>query len=302
MQGAGRCRTQGAVGILPCFDMHSSDTLAVPASPSQAGAAHPFDQAIRLEPDGEGRMGGATHPEYWNQVGPFGGITAAVMLESVLRQPQRLGDPLSLTVNYAGPVREGGFVVETKLVRSNRTTQHWSMELVQGPEREVAISAIAVFALRRDTFSLTEASPPPAPPAAQCHRVRGRTDLPWLAHYDMRYVRGKPMHENEDSVTHLWVGDLPPRPLDFPSLAAICDVFFPRLFLRRPKFVPIGTVSLNVYFHLGGEAIARHGAHHVLASAHGQVVSAGFFDQQGQVWSHDGQLLATTHQIVWFKE
>jgi hypothetical protein len=273
-------------------------------APSSAPAvvSHPFDEAIRLEPLAGGAFRGATHPEYWNQVGPFGGITAAVMLNAVMLRPERLGDPLSLTVNYAGPVREGAFTVETRLLRSNRTTQHWAMELVQGPEREVAISAILVCALRRDTFALTEDTPPPAPPAADCHRVRGRTDLPWLAHYDMRYVRGRPMQENADSVTHLWVADLPARPLDFPALAAICDVFFPRLYLRRPKFVPIGTVSLNVYFHHGAETLARNGARHVLASAHGRVASAGFFDQEGQVWSDANELLATTHQIVWFKE
>lgn len=282
--------------------MSSANPQAVPPAPASIAHIHPFDEAIRLEHLGDGRFRGSTHPEYWNQVGPFGGITAAVMLNSVLQRPERLGDPLSLTVNYAGPVREGDFVVETRLLRSNRTTQHWAMELVQGPEREIAISAILVCALRRDTFSLTEAGAPPAPPAEHCHRVRGRTDLPWLAHYDMRYVRGRPMQENEDSVTHLWVGELPVRPLDFPSLAAICDVFFPRLYLRRPKFVPIGTVSLNIYFHRGAEALARHGARHVLASAHGRVVSAGFFDQEGQIWSNEHELLATTHQIVWFKE
>lgn len=288
--------------------MSAANTAPVPATVSAESPApvgdHPFDEAIRLEPLGDRHFAGATHPEYWNQVGPFGGITAALMLQSVMQQPDRLGDPLSLTVNYAAPVREGEFRIETKLVRSNRTTQHWSMELVQGEGagREIAISAIAVCAIRRDTWRLTEASAPPAPPPENCHRVRGRTDLPWLAHYDMRYVRGRPMHENEDSVTHLWVGDLPHRTLDFPSLAAICDVFFPRLYLRRPKFVPIGTVSLNVYFHCGAEALAANGARHVLASAHGQVVSAGFFDQQGQIWSQDHDLLATTHQIVWFKE
>ncbi len=275
----------------------------MPSQPAAAAdACHPFDEALRLTAQDDGRVAGATHPEYWNQVGPFGGITAAVMLQSVLEQPGRLGDPLSLTVNYAAPVREGDFTIETRLVRSNRTTQHWAMDLVQGPQREIAISALAVCALRRDTYRLTEASMPPAPPPGQCHRVRGRTDLPWLAHYDMRYVRGRPMHENEDSVTHLWVGDLPERPLDFPALAAICDVFFPRLYLRRPKPVPIGTVSLNVYFHCSAQSLARHGARHVLASAHGQVISAGFFDQQGQVWSQEQELLATTHQIVWFKE
>ncbi len=267
-----------------------------------SSAPHPFDEAIRLEALADGRFRGATHAGFWNQVGPFGGITAAVMLNSVMLRPERLGDPLSLTVNFAGPVREGGFSVEPRLLRSNRSSQHWAIELVQGPQRELAASALLVSAVRRDTFALTEATPPPAPPAAECARTRHRSNVTWLDRYDMRYLRGRPLHENEDSVTHLWVADLPERPLDFASLAAICDVFFPRLYLRRPKFVPIGTVSLNVYFHQPAATLARNGARHLLASAQGRVASAGFFDQEGQIWSDARELLATTHQIVWFRE
>jgi acyl-CoA thioesterase len=98
------------------------------------------------------------------QVGPYGGITAAVILQSILRRPERLGDPLSLTVNYAGPVAEGEFELEVSLLRSNRTTQHWSVLLRQGSERQVVINAIAVFALRRDAWSQLEAVHPQVPP------------------------------------------------------------------------------------------------------------------------------------------
>jgi hypothetical protein len=61
---------------------------------------HPFDAAIRLEPQGEGHWRGATHEAYGNMVGPFGGATAA----AVLAYPARQGEPLALTVNFAGPV------------------------------------------------------------------------------------------------------------------------------------------------------------------------------------------------------
>jgi hypothetical protein len=64
-------------------------------------------------------------------------------------------------------------------------------------------------------------------------------------------VRGKPFAVNDDSLSHVWVADNPPRALDFASLTALCDSFLPRIFLHRPDFVPIGTVSINIYFHAG---------------------------------------------------
>jgi hypothetical protein len=33
------------------------------------------------------------------------------------------------------------------------------------------------------------------------------------------------------------------------SLTALADVFYPRIFLRRTRRVPVGTVSMTVYFH-----------------------------------------------------
>ena len=117
-----------------------------------------------------------------------------------------------------------------------------------------------------------------------------------------RPVRGLPFAENPDSHSEAWVQDVPPRPLDFASLTAICDSFLPRIFLRRKEFTPIGTVSMNIYFHAGAEELARHGDAPLLTVADGQAFSDGHFDHNGLVWSKDGELLASTHQLVWYKE
>jgi hypothetical protein len=44
----------------------------------------------------------------------------------------------------------------------------------------------------------------------------------------------------DHSLSQLWMRDAPPRPLDFCSLAALADVFFPRVWLRRARQVPAG--------------------------------------------------------------
>ena len=66
--------------------------------------AHAFDGAIALQPAGDGTWQGRTSPAYANMVGPYGGITAAQCLAPVLRDPQRLGEPIAFTVNFAAPV------------------------------------------------------------------------------------------------------------------------------------------------------------------------------------------------------
>lgn len=87
-------------------------------------------------------------------VGPFGGITAAVLLQAVMQHPERLGDPLSLTVNYAGAIGEGEFTVQAVPVRTNRSTQHWTLSVLQpGADGEpvVTTTATVVTAVRRET-------------------------------------------------------------------------------------------------------------------------------------------------------
>jgi acyl-CoA thioesterase len=119
---------------------------------------HPFDAAIRLEPQGEGHWRGRTHEAYGNMVGPFGGATAAAALAAVLAHPARQGEPIALTVNFAGPVAQGPFDVQ-----ANRSTQHWSVQMRQGAD--VVVTATAVLAARRETWSAVEAGFPQAPPA-----------------------------------------------------------------------------------------------------------------------------------------
>ena len=99
--------------------------------------------------------------------------------------------------------------------------------------------------------------------------------------------------------------DAQQRALDMASLAALCDVFFPRVYIRRAKLVPIGTVSLTMYFHCDAAQLAelsKEKGGFVLGQARGLNFRNGFFDQTALVWSANGHLLASTHQIVYYKE
>ena len=268
-------------------------------------AVHPLDTAISLAPVEPGLYRGRTTPVYGNMVGPFGGVIAATMLNAILTHPDRLGGPVALTVNFAGPVGDGEFDVSVRTVRTNRTTQHWYVELAQGGQ--VCASASAVFATRRDTWAATEARFPSVAPAETIARepVVGRAA--WTSAYDMRFVHGRldlaaAAEDSKDSVSTLWIRDEPARPLDFASLAAICDAFYPRIFIRRPQWVPVGTVSLTTYFHADADALAVQGQRPVLGTARALHFGKGYFDQTAEIWSDSGDLLASSHQVVYYKE
>jgi acyl-CoA thioesterase len=237
-------------------------------------------------------------------VGPFGGATAAAILRAIEMQPDRFGEPVALTVNFAAPIATGEFHIGTQAVRSNRTNQHWTASLSQG--EDVKSTATAVFAERRGTWSDTElVMPRVEPPEAVPPTAGPEGFATFLQNYDMRFVSGPPTltdNPRSDSVSTLWVRHKPNRHLDFPALAALADIFYPRVFLRRGGPVPAGTVSMTTYFHVGGVDLADYGTDFVLATARGQQFTRGYFDQAAHLWSRDGVLLATTNQIVYYRD
>jgi len=97
------------------------------------------------------------------------------------------------------------------------------------------------------------------------------------------------------------VRDGPPRPLAFACWAGRCDSFFPRIFTKRRSLTPIGTVSMTTYFHADAALLRDQGERHVLGIAKALSFRQGYYDQTGEIWSEDGQLLASTHQVVYFR-
>ena len=272
-------------------------------------SAHVFDQAIALTSTGNGLYTGATSPAYANMVGPFGGITAATMLNAVMLHPSLLGEPLSLTVNFCAALADGPFAVSAQPVRTNRSTQHWVVTVTQsgaGGEAEIVVTASVVTAARRSTWSVDDEPMPavPRPDALTPYAVPSPVE--WIQRYEMRPIEGAIPHTwdgtGSDSRSRLWMRDAAPRALDLCGLAALADVFFPRIWLRRATRVPAGPVSMTVYFHAGSAQLAEVGHGWVLGQARAQAFRNGFFDQTALLWSETGHLLCSSHQVVYYKE
>lgn len=267
---------------------------------------HPLDAATLLTPGPNGTLTGRTSPAYANMVGPFGGTTAALLLRAALEHDRRIGEPVALTVNFCAAIADGEFAVTVREIRSGRSVQHLYVELRQG--ETIAANATVVCAVRSPTWAHQSAAMPAVPPADALPILTGKPPLAWLSRYDFRYTEGPPFipgaahAEPQSARSVLWVADNPARPLDHLSLAAICDVFIVRIFQVRGTRTPAGTVSITSYFHATSEELAEQGTRPVLAKADSMRFGGQFFDQQGEVWSDSGKLLASTTQVVWFRD
>jgi acyl-CoA thioesterase len=265
---------------------------------------HPFDEAVALEWR-EGVAHGRTSPLWRNFIGPFGGLTAAQMMNAALTHRERIGDPVSITVNFAAAIEDGEFEIRATPARTNRSTQHWIVTMSQ--RGGVVTTATVLTAIRRETWSTTEAHAPGVPRPAEIARPVMRRPLEWLKRYDLRFVEGGfpaalDASDTGASLTRSWVRDDAPRPLDWLSLTAMSDIFFPRILLRRASPTPLGTITMTTNFIGTARDLEETGTGWLLGQVKGQGFRAGYFDHTAQLWNEQGTLLATTSQVYYFKE
>ena len=267
-------------------------------------AEHPFDTATLLEPTGDDEFVARTSDAYWNMVGPFGGLVGALLFKAAFAHPKREGEPLALTVNFCAPIAKGEMSISAAPARTNRSTQHWMMAMRQNGE--CVATGTAMFGKRPETFAHRTAHPPVATPFDNLSRMPWQGSG-WIERYDLRFSEGEPFWVDQavtppSARSTLWIANDPPRPLDFVGLAALTDIFFGRIIHVRKQMVPFGTVSLTSYFHATKADLTSLGSEPILGTADARIFERGFHDQSAELWTADGRLLATSHQLVYYRD
>jgi acyl-CoA thioesterase len=229
------------------------------------------------------------------------------MIQAVLNHPQKEGMPISFTINFMGPMDNKEVEVKPTLLRNNRSNQHWRIELWQG--ESIQCSATSVFAKRHETWESLEVDMPQAQTPDTVTAVGKFPGMPrWVGQYDMRFIYGglfqPPIEDMQagPSESLFWISDKPARKLDYASVTAMSDAFFPRLFIRRQKISPMGTVSLTINFHISDDELQELETTNLLGHASATRFTNGYFEQKAELWSPDGILVATSCQMVYYKD
>jgi len=235
---------------------------------------------------------------WWVARGPNGGFVAALLVRAM---EHAVGDPerqlRSVTIHYVRPPAEGAARVETRVERVGGSMTTLSARLVQGDALQAL--ALAAFSKPRESASFHHAvMPEVAPPEAAPPRHEAR--VPIHERYEQRWAIGPRYFEGvrgREAITGGWIRLAEgARPLDAALLTAFADAWPPSVFASHELPMMLGgvpTVDLTVHIR----AALPLPDDFVLVAFRTREVSGGFLEEDGEIWSRDGRLLAHSRQL-----
>lgn len=257
-----------------------------------------FDRDTAVRALGDGSFEGRIDRGWWVIRGPNGGYVAAIVLRALMERVEPDRAPRSLTVHYTAPPAEGPVRIETRVERVGRSLSTVSARMLQG-DRVLAI-ALGAFSKPRVGPSFDHAPRPEAPPPEQCAPFAGRIEM--NARYEYRHALGAlPGSGAAQALIGGWIRSAEPRLVDAPLVAAITDAWPPACFapVLTPEGIgPVPTVDLTIHFRRDLPLEGAAPEDFYLAVFRSRFAEQGFVEEDGEVWSRDGRLLAQSRQLA----
>ena len=253
---------------------------------------------------GAGRWTTHAGPEWQNPNGPlWGGYPIGLCVSVMAAEPEAKGEPLSITLTYVTGLVAGEIDVRTRRLRQGGSVGVWEVELRPAGAQEVGVHAIVTMARRPSTppfaFDRMPEAPEPESLPAQV-RPTGTRHFGSRA-FEKRTSETFPIQPAPSSRSTAWV-----RPLLGPwnkaLLGMVTDSSPPRAFYALGHTVMTTTLTLTVYLHATAEEVAAAGEDYLLVEYEGRVGGGGASDERSSYWRRDGKLLATSEQLIWYRE
>jgi acyl-CoA thioesterase len=261
-----------------------------------------FDRETGVRPLGDGRYEAKLDRAWWVHRGPNGGYLAAIALRPLAEavgDPERA--PRSLTVHYTAPPVEGPLEIATVIERAGRSLTSSSARLTQ--DGKLIGLALGAFSRARPGPEFADVRPPDAPPPEQCPVIEPPPDdpsVPAIAYrWDNRIVRGGvPGEPAGEAVTTQWIRLPEGHVVDGFVAAAITDAAVPAVFGRVDEPIVVPTVDLTIHFRSSLPVPGAKPDDYVLADFHTNVAAEGFLEEDGEIWTRDGLLIAQSRQLA----
>lgn len=258
---------------------------------------------------GPGRFAGEIPPGWRAGVGVHGGFVTALVLRGMLAaldDPARV--PRSLTVHFVSRTEEGPCEVAVRVARAGRSLHTLLARLEQdGEPRAVALGA---FSPASSGPELADGTAPAAPASEEIPVFEPGPGTPeFFANVEFRPVVGGFAGAGEHEMrVGGWLRTRPALPVDAVVAAFFADTLWPAPYprLEAPLLAP--TIDLTIHFRRALPAIgppaspAVPSGEPVLALFSSRLVHDGFFEEDGELWSRDGLLLAQSRQLALLRE
>jgi acyl-CoA thioesterase len=264
-----------------------------------AVGATEFDRAIAVAPLGDGAWSAEIDADWFAGRGPNGGYLAAIVLRAMMAElADETREPRSLTCHYLRPPAAGPARVDVTVERSGRATSTLTARLAHGG-RDCVLGVAAFGGEVPAPAAYT--TPPPAVPAPETIAPvdSSASGLAITARFEARPALGAGMFAGaEEAVTGGWLRFADARETDAVALAMFADAWWPAPWARLSEPVWAPTIDLTVHFRGPRAAAALPPGEPVLAVFRSTTAADGFFEEDGELWTRDGVLLAQSRQLA----
>lgn len=258
-----------------------------------------FDEDTALERVGDNTFLGRAGAAWWIDRGPNGGYLASIILKALtVSVDDDARAPRSLTIHYLRHADEGPLRIETAVERRGRSLTTLSARMYQA-DRYVAI-ALGSFSAPWDGIEYHDATMPQVPAPDDVPELSApRGVLPRFAdNFEYRWaINDLPFASGDRARAGAWMRLREPRVVDDLLIATLADGCPPSVFARLDRPVPAPTIDLTIHFRAVPRAGTSPGAW-ALAMFESRVGADGFFEEDGEIWSPDGVLLAQSRQLA----
>ena len=270
--------------------------------------AHDFDADTALVSQGKPASGvsqgetpaalRAWAPEHWFVArGPNGGFLAAVAARAA---EHAAGRPLrSLTLHFAAAPAVGPLDVAVAVEREGRSFTAVSVRIEQ-EGRPMTLGLATLGELAEDDGGWARGGLPAATPLADLEPLSpDATGVPaFMRNYDMRPA----LHDDDGHVSGAWLRTRAPRALDAPLLAAMTDAWAPVAFTALQRAVIAPTLDLTIHIRRPLPPAGMGPEDFVLGRFSSRLALGGAWEEDGELWSPAGELLAQSRQLALIRE
>ena len=263
---------------------------------------HSFDADTGVERLDGGRWR-AWSPEHWFVGrGPNGGYLAAVAARAA---EAAAGRPLrSLSLHVAAAPRAGELDVTAALEREGRSYSAVSVRIEQDG-RAMTLALATLGELPESGAEWDGTAMPDARPLSETAAVSPeQPDVPaFMRNYDLRWALGGNRREGDElAVTGGWMRTREPRALDAPLVAALTDAWAPAAFVALGRFAAAPTLDLTIHIRRPLPVAEMAPEDYVLGRFHSRLSVAGVWEEDGELWTPGGELIAQSRQLALVRE
>jgi hypothetical protein len=232
---------------------------------------------------------------WWGHASLFGGYSLALAAEAMAHEAGPDRHLRAITMHFLRPFLEGEIRIAVHVERAGRTVTTLTARLTS--DDRLCGLALATFGTERDASPLEAAPMPPVDPVREGEAPSGSmAGVPTQDHFRFwpRFTSGD---AGDLAVTGGWVQPVEPQPWTAGLLVAIGDLWMPAIYGRLVR--PAVAMSSDFTAHVrvsAPETVLDPGAP-VLARLRTRRSAHGFVDEDTDIWSPAGELVASTRQL-----